>query len=337
MAMLQILAPGDANEFIQLAQGTIWIGRSEGNDIRLTTAAASKSHATIESIGLHYLVTDLKSRNGTHVNGIRIKKSHQLKNGDQLDFGGTKFVFLDPAMESDGALGSSNSRPASPSKVLTPLPGSLDPEGSILRTIVRTGDVVSSHDLRKSRSIDGPRVISAMNMHDLPLATWDIKDSTRKISYVLRLAESIIAIHQHGRINDLMDVLLQLFPAASHAIIGIDAAEVDGLRILAAFSRTEGDFAFLCYPLLQRSVTDGDALLVTDHWRNDPNNRPKLTELNRQSLLCVPIPGPDQTFQGVIQLQASDPGRPFSQQDLERLAVLTHVLGVALSGFRHPS
>lgn len=337
MAVLQIVVPSEAKEFIQLSRGTIRIGRSEDSDIRLTTAASSKSHATLECFGSHCLVTDLRSRNGTIVNGIRINQGHKLKDGDVLDFGGTKFVFLDQAMESDGALGSSNSRPANPSKVLTPLPDSLDPERSIHRTIVRTGDVVSSHDLHQSRGIDGPRVIATINMHDLPLATWDIKDSTRKISYVIRLTESIVAFHQHGRIDDVVHVLLELFPAASHAIIGIDDTSVDGLSIIAAVSRIDDDVVFLCYPLMHRSVTDGEGLLVTDHWRNDPNTRPKLTELNRQSLLCVPVPGPDQTCQGVIQLQASDPGRPFSPQDLERLAVLSHVLGAALPGFRHPA
>ncbi|MBC7966645.1 MAG: FHA domain-containing protein [Fuerstia sp.] len=337
MAMLQIVVPRLAKEFIQLSQGTIRIGRSEDSDIRLTTAASSKAHATIECFGSHCLVTDLRSRNGTLVNGIRLIQAHKLKDGDVLDFGGAKFVFLDTVMGSDESLGSTNSRPANPSKVLTPLPDSLDPERSIRRTIVRTGDVVSSHDLHQSRGIDGPRVLATINMHDLPLATWDMKDSTRKISYVIRLTESIIAFHDHGRINDVLHVLLELFPAASHAIIGIDDTSVDGLRIIAAVSRLDGDVVFFCYPLMHRSVTDGEGLLVTDHWRNDPNTRPKLSELNRQSLLCVPIPGPDQTCQGVIQLQANDPNRPFSEPDLQRLAVLSHVLGAALPGFRHPA
>ena len=335
MAVLQRMVRGRAKGFVQLSPGTLRIGRSEENEIRLTAGAASKSHATIECFESHCEVTDRDSRNGTFVNGIRIDRKHHLRDGEILDFAGETFVYLDSEMGLDESFGSSNSRPANPLKVLTPLPDNLEPEQSIRRKIVRTGDVVSGHDLKKSPGIDGPRVIAALNMYDLPLATWDYSDSTRKISHVLRLTQAIIAYHEHRRINDLLQVLLDLISAASHAIMAIDDETVDGYRIIATVSRPDGDVVFLCHSLMHRSVKDGEGLLVTDHWRKDPNTKPKLTELNRQSLLCVPIPGPDQICKGVIQLQANDPSRPFSLQDLQRLAVLSYVLGATLPGFRH--
>lgn len=335
MAVLQRMVRGKTQEFVELSPGTIRIGRSEENEIRLTALATSKLHGTIECFESHCEVTDLDSRNGTFVNGIRIYRKHHLRDGEILDFAGETFVYLDSAMGSDESLGSSISRPANPPKVLTPLPDNLEPEQSIRRKVVRTGDVVSCHDLKGSPGIDGPRVIAAMNMYDLPLATWNYADSTRKIAHVLRLTQAIIAFHEHRRINDVLQVLLDLFAAASHVILAIDDESVDGFRIIAAVSRPDGDAVFLCHSLMHRSVTDCEGLLVTDHWRNDPNTRPKLTELNRQSLLCMPIPGPDQTCQGVIQLQANDPGRPFSEHDLQRLAVLSYVLGATLPGFRH--
>ena len=178
------------------------------------------------------------------------------------------------------------------------------------------------------------RVIAALDMHNLPLASWSYTDSTRKISHVLRLTQAIIAFHEHQRINDVLQVLLDLYSAASHALIAIRDESVEDLRIIAAVSRQDGDEVFLCHPLVRRSVTACEGLLVTDHWRNNPNAKPKLTELNRQSLLCVPIPGLDRSCHGVIQLQANNPGRPFSESDLERLAVLSHVLGATLPGFR---
>ena len=38
---------------------------------------------------------------------------------------------------------------------------------------------------------------------------------------------------------------------------------------------------------------------------------------------------------GGIQLQANDSGRPFSEPNLQRLAVLSPILGATLPGFRH--
>ena len=336
MAVLQRMVRSKAKEFVQLSQGMIRIGRSEDNEVRLAPAAASKSHATIVCFESHCEVTDLNSRNGTFVNGIRIDRSHRLLHGDRLDFAGATFVYLDAAVEfDDDSMGSSSNHLSNPLKVLTPLSDNLDPEQSIRRRIVRTGDVVSCGDLTKFPGIDGPRVIAAMCMHDLPLATWNSTDSTRKISHVIRLTQAILVFHEQRRINDLLQVLLDLFPATSHAMIAMNDTSVDGFRIIAAVSRQDGDVVFLCHPLVNRAVTNGEGLLVTDHWRNNPDMKPRLTELTRQSLLCVPIPGVDQTCQGVIQLQANDSGRPFSEPDLQRLAVLSHVLGATLPGVRH--
>jgi hypothetical protein len=307
MSVLQKMVRGKAMESIQLSEGKIRIGRSESSHLRLTPAAASKFHATIECLKSHCEVTDLNSRNGTFVNGIRINRCHRLRHGDTLDFAGATFVYLDSALESDDdSFSSSGSGLANPLKVVAPLPDSLDPEQSIRRRIVQVGDVVSCDDLAEFPGIDGPRVIAALDIHDLPLATWNPGDSTRSISHVLRLTKAMTAFHEHLRINEVLQVLLELFSAASHALIAIDDASVGGFRITAAVARQDGDGVFLCHPLVHRSVTNGEGLLVTD-----------------------------QTCQGVIQLQANDPCRPFSEPDLQRLAVLSHVLGAALPEFRH--
>ena len=334
MAFLQKMVRGNPEEIFPLARGTIRIGRSESSNLLLTPAAASKSHATIECFESHCEVSDLNSRNGTYVNGIRIEGSQRLRHGDTLYFAGATYVYLDSEADEE-TLDSSGSQLRNPLKVHTLLHENLDPEQSIPRKIVRTGDVVSPGELIEFPGIVGPRVIAALDMHNLSLASWSYTDSTRKISHVLRLTQAIIAFHEHRRINDVLQVLLDLYSVASHALIAIRDESVEDLRIIAAVSRQDGDEVFLCHPLVRRSVTACEGLLVTDHWRNNPNAKPKLTELNRQSLLCVPIPGSDRSCHGVIQLQANDPGRPFSESDLERLAVLSHVLGATLPGFRH--
>jgi hypothetical protein len=341
MAFLQRIVHGKAKEAYPLPEGTIQIGRGTGNDILLTPAAASKRHAQIEGIAGVFRITDLASRNGILVNGNRIELSQELRHGDLLDFAGAIFVYVDSALsvdeESSGDL--SDSLP-NLLKIHTPMPDNTDPEQSIRRRIVREGDLVSPDDLCEFPQIEGPRVIATIDLHNLPLASWSQSDSTRKVKHIIRLTEAIIAFHDHHRINDVLDILMELFPAASHALIAIEGESADGFRIIGAVSRQVGDAVFLCHPLVRRAITDCSGLLVTDHWRKEQTAKPKLTDLNRQSLLCVPIPGSAQTFpgrtcQGAIQLQANDSGRPFTESDLQRLAVLSHVLGASLPGFRH--
>ena len=165
MAFLQKMVRGNPEEIFPLARGTIRIGRSESSNLLLTPAAASKSHATIECFESHCEVSDLNSRNGTYVNGIRIEGSQRLRHGDTLYFAGATYFYLDSEADEE-TLDSSGSQLRNPLKVHTLLHENLDPEQSIPRKIVRTGDVVSPGELIEFPGIVGPRVIAALDMHN---------------------------------------------------------------------------------------------------------------------------------------------------------------------------
>ena len=62
------------------------IGRHPDNDILPKDAAVSKHHAIIERIGEKLIVHDKESRNGTFVNGIKVK-SADLNDEDIVKFG----------------------------------------------------------------------------------------------------------------------------------------------------------------------------------------------------------------------------------------------------------
>ena len=62
------------------------IGRHPDNDILPKDAAVSKHHAIIERIGEKLIVQDKESRNGTFVNGIKVK-SADLNDEDIVKFG----------------------------------------------------------------------------------------------------------------------------------------------------------------------------------------------------------------------------------------------------------
>ena len=80
------------NEFL-LDQGrNITIGRRESNDIVIENLAVSGMHAKIDSIDKGYLLTDLKSKNGTFVNGQLIA-THWLGHGDTVSIGKHTLLF----------------------------------------------------------------------------------------------------------------------------------------------------------------------------------------------------------------------------------------------------
>lgn len=67
------------------------VGRREG-DLRLADLTVSARHFQIESIGAEFYVRDLGSRNGTWLNGHRVRYA-ELRPGDALRAGRTDLVF----------------------------------------------------------------------------------------------------------------------------------------------------------------------------------------------------------------------------------------------------
>ena len=81
-----------------LRQERVSIGRDAGNDVRLPEPAVSARHATIVQRGGRVVVHDLKSSNGTWVNGSRIA-DQELVHGDVVAFGRVVMHFIDEAQE----------------------------------------------------------------------------------------------------------------------------------------------------------------------------------------------------------------------------------------------
>ena len=66
-------------------------GRSNG--IRLRDPLASRSHMQIYSDGCDYILEDLRSCNGTYVNGFPVNHAKVLIHGDQIQVGATTLLF----------------------------------------------------------------------------------------------------------------------------------------------------------------------------------------------------------------------------------------------------
>jgi hypothetical protein len=78
------------------------LGRGETSDLRLSDPCLSRRHARISVSGAEVRVEDLGGRNGTRVNGRRLRPgAHALRPGDEVAAGATRLVLgaagLDPA------------------------------------------------------------------------------------------------------------------------------------------------------------------------------------------------------------------------------------------------
>lgn len=83
----------DAQRAQQVEVGEfLTIGRDCSNQLAIEDDTASTRHARIERKPQGFLLRDLRSRNGTYINGARIFEA-QLSDGDRVRIGQTEFLF----------------------------------------------------------------------------------------------------------------------------------------------------------------------------------------------------------------------------------------------------
>jgi two-component system, cell cycle response regulator len=101
-AYVVVLAGSNVGEMYKISGENMVLGRGGGADVRLVDEGISRFHCRIRSEGPEMVVEDLRSRNGTFLNGQRIEVS-RLKDGDKIQLGRTtviKFSFHDQLEES---------------------------------------------------------------------------------------------------------------------------------------------------------------------------------------------------------------------------------------------
>lgn len=90
--LLVINGPNRGSRYDITSDEDVVIGRSVGSRVRLDDSEVSRQHARIRFNGIDFVVTDLKSANGTQLNGQPITE-RRLRNGDSLRLGTTHLTF----------------------------------------------------------------------------------------------------------------------------------------------------------------------------------------------------------------------------------------------------
>lgn len=93
-ATLLVKIHGQGSRIVELEHATCTIGRKKENDLVIEDPAVSSQHARIVKMQSVFFLEDLKSTNGTSVNGRSIDR-YQLKDADVIAIGPHRIVFQD--------------------------------------------------------------------------------------------------------------------------------------------------------------------------------------------------------------------------------------------------
>lgn len=83
MWIVRVLSGPQAGQVFPLRQGANLVGRAQHAQVALMNPGVSKEHLKIEVLDGKLILSDLGSRNGTFLNGVKVKSS-RLRSGDKL-------------------------------------------------------------------------------------------------------------------------------------------------------------------------------------------------------------------------------------------------------------
>jgi signal transduction histidine kinase len=92
LATLIVLQGPDKGRTLRASDDVVILGRGSPQ-VPLTDQTVSRRHAELRITDGGWVLSDLKSANGTYLNGVRVTKPARLKHGDQVRVGSTLLVY----------------------------------------------------------------------------------------------------------------------------------------------------------------------------------------------------------------------------------------------------
>lgn len=301
------------------------LGRAPTNRIVLRDDLCSRDHAEIRMHEGDWWLRDLKSLNGCHVNGERIKDEQKLYPGDEVRLGRTVLIFVEDLSElpEPDAAGTpeepAEERPA----------GGLSIKKRLTETRFLAPSSAENETTGTQPAINGgsPRRRSLSN--DLALLY--------RLAVQLGSAETVEQL-----CKVVLQGLFEVISAETGAILLVPQGQElkagvvpRGLELeVAAFQHRNGKetrYRRVSAFVSNEVLASREAILAEDVARNQHlQARDSITELGATSLICAPILFEQSTVLGLIHLYCSDPRKALDGEDLEFALAMSRQLGIVL-------
>ena len=279
-----------------LPEGEVTLGRDPGNQIWTGDSFLSRRHCVLTRSGNALRVRDLKSHNGTRVNGIPVQE-HELGPGDQISVGQSLFVFV---LDEQDA-------PAE-------------------KRAVRLDDTLTAEDITvRVRVADSSGTIADGK---------EARRTNRDLDALLKIATGIGGIRDSESLQwQLLGFLFDIVPAERGAVVFFDKA--GGVSSTAAWDRVKGpDHSVPVSKAILQQVFEEKAGMIVDGTRQPASMKGAAGESRGRSLLCVPLVVSKQVL-GAIYLDTEKSAQQFDAHHLEVMNAVAGIAALALDNLRH--
>jgi Nif-specific regulatory protein len=285
-----------------LAEEEITIGRDPANQICLPDLSVSRQHCVIKKEAGQCHITDLRSFNGTMVNGVQINQQ-PLSHGAQIAIGDVLLLFLEDDAEQSMS------------------PVELEESDLVIGSTIRL--------LRENALYLNPAEVST----SLPATARTARDlnTLLKISAVINSTRGSVQLQQQ-----LLRLIFEVIPAERGAILLV-GRRINEIVSLIGYDRAADKER----PLrVSKTITDQVlreevAIVANDVSENEAfNTAESLITSKTSSLLCVPLEMFGQVI-GVIYLAANDPNVQFDEAHLQLMMAISSMAAVAIENASH--
>jgi sigma-B regulation protein RsbU (phosphoserine phosphatase) len=308
LAYLSSQYDGGPWSLLELDRERTVLGRAPSSQVVLDNEAVSRHHAQILESHGHFFLEDLKSRNGTLVNGQPVEQPTELQDNDSISLCEYEFHFHLQRPEP----------PESASAHSTPLEH--DSEGSRYFAV----GVEPFDDDSSASSILSKLSVTSTGTDRV------VADPEAKLHAVLEISKSLgQALELDVVLTRMLDGLFDIFTQAEEGFVLLqeDGNTNPVIRATRRRNETSDRTPSISLTIVRQSMSSGEAILSADVMGDDRFlSSQSLAGMQLRSMMCVPLVGLDGQSLGLIQLASHNVALPFEESDLDVL------IGVATQG-----
>ncbi len=311
MAYLKVIEGSVPGQILELTGDQVVIGRHPQCQVVLDNAAVSRHHAQILLSHGRYFLEDLRSRNGTYLNGHPLSGRTELRDRDEFDICEIVLRFFrdyPPADdESSGRDFELNFAAEHSTDGAFPAP--------------RTGVLVPA--VTEDSTNEGSSIISTLRVIDGGVDS-DFRISVQpelKLRGVLEIGRALRGeLNLDVALSKVLECLLRIFSQADEAAALLIEPETNQPELRATRTRREGGDVTLSRTVIDRAIETRSAILSEDTGIDQRfASSDSLAGGRLRSLMCVPLLDARGEPLGVIQLASHTVTRTFRQDDLDLL------------------
>lgn len=288
------------------------IGRDENCELRLLDGMVSRNHCSIYKEGKKYIVDDLDSRNGTWVNGMRIERGRQVKEGDIIQIGPFRLLFS-PGQSKRGVDAAKAATTLLERNDFQPYQHKQDAE-----RVVKPLGIISSYLSQEPYKI--PKESTGVRRERL----------NRNLLTLYRMAEDLVGMQDIEETLDyIMDQLFEIFEPSQASILVRERDEFPlPKRERCAEDRCR--HRSVSSTIVQR-ILDDRVAMITDNALEDPRflMGDSIIIDGIRSVMAAPI-WEDRAILGVLYVDSLDKVGGYKAEDLDLLTAMGHQTALAL-------